>query len=166
MTAGATSTHRVPTADHCPVAGPSHHRSRHSRAGKCRALAATCLLIPLVLAQPQRAKAESARFARACLGTETGYNINFSYRWGNSGRWNSASVAPGKWQMLMWNYDYPGENRSPKLTIRYDDNNTSTSNIVLTDLEAYAARQSDCEKQGKTYNFYERGTEIYIQEED
>lgn len=66
----------------------------------------------------------------------------------------------------MWNYQVPGENRSPLLTVRYDDNTTSASNVVRTDLKAYAASNSNCENQGKTYNFYERGTELYIQKED
>lgn len=166
MIATKTATHRLPTLESCPLAGQTHRRSWHGRAARRTALSFAGLLLPLILAQPQRASAQAARFALVCVGTETGYAINFSYRWGNSGRWSSTSVAPGKWQKLMWNYDYPGENRSPQLTIRYDDNNTRTTNMVRTDLKAYAASQSDCEGQGKTYNFYERGTEIYIQEED
>ena len=88
------------------------------------------------------------------------------YRWGSSGEWKSTSVAPGRWVKLMWNYKYSGENRSPQLTVRYDDNTTSSTNIVRTDLKAYAASDSNCENQGKTYNFYERGSELYIKEED
>lgn len=129
-------------------------------------LAATGLALPLTLTYPQEAMAESARFALACIGSETGYTVNFSYRWGNSGPWENSSVGPGKWIKLMWNYDYPGENRSPKLVVRYDDDTSSATNTVRTDLEAYAAKEADCEGQGKTYNFYERGSELYIQEED
>ncbi len=131
-----------------------------------RSLAFSFLLLPLALVQPQRASAQSTRFALTCIGTETGYTVNFAYRWGTSGEWKNSSVAPGKWIKLMWNYDSPDENRSPQLTVRYDDNTTSATNIVRTDLKAYAASSANCEKQGKTYNFYERGTELYIREED
>jgi len=123
-------------------------------------------LLPLLLIQPQSASAQTPRFSLACVGTETGYSVNFSYRWGSSGQWRSSSVQPGKWIKLMWEYNYPGENKSPKLTIRYDDDTTSRSNVVRTDLDAYAASRSDCEDQGKTYNFYQRGNELYVQEED
>ncbi len=129
-------------------------------------LAANLLLLPVNLIQPERAAAQSTRFALACIGTETGYSVNFSYRWGSKGQWKNSDVDPGQWVKLMWNYDYPGENRSPQLTVRYDDNTSSATNIVRTDLEAYAASDSNCEKEGKTYNFYQRGTELYIQVED
>lgn len=66
----------------------------------------------------------------------------------------------------MWNYDAPGENRSPQLTVRYDDNTTNTTNIVRTDLKAYAASDSNCEKPGKTHHFSEHDTETCLQEED
>lgn len=131
-----------------------------------RCLASSLVLVTLALFQPQRAQAQSTRFALTCIGTETGYTVNFAYRWGSSGQWKSSSVAPGRWVKLMWNYEVPGENRSPQLTVRYDDNTTSATNIVRTDLKAYAASDSNCENQGKTYNFYQRGTELYIQEED
>ena len=124
------------------------------------------LMLPLSLAQPQAASAQSSRFALTCVGTETGYTIPFTYRWGNSGQWRSASVEPGRWVKLMWNYDYAGENRSPQLKIRYDDNTTGSINIVNTPLNSYAASSSNCEDQGKTYNFYQRGNELYVQEED
>lgn len=126
-----------------------------------------CALIPLGLVSlPLPASAQRTQFALACLGTETGYTVNFSWRWGDSGRWTQSSVAPGKWKGFRWNYDYPGENRSPNLNVRYDDDATGGTNYVVTKLAAYAAWQEDCEGQGKTFNFYQRGNELYIQEED
>ncbi|MFM7313228.1 MAG: hypothetical protein ACKO0M_08695 [Cyanobium sp.] len=153
---------------HPDTAGVALHRRRSIRASwPARSWSALAsLVIPFAAIQPQSASAQSARFALACIGTETGYTVNFNYRWGTSGQWRSSSVEPGRWIKLMWNYDYPGENRSPKLTVRYDDDATSRTNIVLTDLKVYAASQSNCEAQGKTYNFYQRGNELYIREED
>jgi hypothetical protein len=124
------------------------------------------LVIPFTVAQAPIASAQSTKFALACIGTETGYSVNFAYRWGSSGEWTSATVAPGKWLKLTWNYKFAGENKSPALNVRYDDNTTGVTNIVRTPLKAYAATQSDCEDQGKTFNFYQRGTELYISEED
>ena len=129
------------------------------------AKAALLLLLPLPLVQMPSARAEAARYALACIGTETGWTVNFSYRWGSEG-WRQMSVEPGKWIKLYWTYDYPGQNRSPTLLIRYDDDLSSSSNMVRTELRAYAAAYLDCEKQGKTYNFYTRGNELYVQEED
>lgn len=109
--------------------------------------------------------AQAPRFALTCIGTETGYTITFSYRWG-SGRWVDSSVSPGKWRPLRWNYDYPGENRSPTLVIRYDDDASSRVNTVRTEVRSYAAGVVDCEDEGRTYNFYQRGNEIFLREED
>ena len=145
---------------------PSHRRGSSAAGLLWRGFACASLLITGGLIQPQSASAQYTRFALACVGTETGYTVNFSYRWGTSGQWRTSSVEPGRWIKLMWNYDRPGENRSPKLAIRYDDDTTSRTNIVVTDLRAYAASQSNCEDQGKTYNFYQRGNELYVQEED
>ena len=135
---------------------------RHPLARRCTAAILACEVATAAL--PIRA--QSTQFALVCLGTETGYTINFSARWGNSGAWTKQSVAPGKWKAFTWKYDYPGENRSPKLNIRYDDDLTNRSNFVNTPLDAYAASYNNCEEQGKTYNFYTRGEELYIQAED
>ena len=145
---------------------PGKARVRPGNAAPTGASVASLLLLPLSLSQPLAASAQSARFALTCVGTETGYTIPFTYRWGNSGQWRSASVEPGRWVKLMWNYDYAGENRSPQLRIRYDDNTTRAVNIVNTPLNSYAASSSNCEDQGKTYNFYQRNNELYVQEED
>lgn len=128
--------------------------------------AISLLVIPFTVVQAPIASAQSTKFALACIGTETGYSVNFAYRWGSSGEWTSATVAPGKWLKLTWNYKFEGENKSPALNVRYDDNTTGVTNIVRTPLKAYAATHSDCEDQGKTFNFYQRGTELYISEED
>ena len=125
-----------------------------------------CCALLVVGAGPGLAEKKATRFALTCLGTETGGEVNFQYRWGPDDSWSNSSVAPGKWQMLTYKYDFRGENRSPVLQVRYDDDLSSDTNWVITDLESYAAVNRYCEGEGKTYNFYQRGLELYIAEED
>lgn len=115
---------------------------------------------------PAMAQGKGKRFALACIGTKTGSTINFAYRWGKSGEWTEASIRPGKWQLMMWNYDRANENRSPPLQVRYDDDMTDYDNFVVTDIEAYAASKQDCEGEGKTYHFIESGDELFLEEDD
>jgi hypothetical protein len=67
---------------------------------------------------------------------------------------------------MTWNYDYPGQNSGPRLYVHYDNDATDGENYVRTEIVPYAARGMDCENAGKTYNFYQRGNLLYIQEED
>ena len=41
------------------------------------------------------AQAADTQFALTCVGTETGGDINFQYRWGPSGEWKRADAEPG-----------------------------------------------------------------------
>jgi hypothetical protein len=109
---------------------------------------------------------QQARYALTCLGTETGTKIRFQYRWGESGSWNEDTADPGKWTQMMWEYATPGQNRSPKLSVRYDDDYGQGMNVVITPLLSYAAKDLNCERSGKTYNFYLKGSELVIREED
>jgi len=111
-------------------------------------------------------QAQQARHALTCLGTNTGSTVSFQYRWGESGSWNENTAVPGKWTKMMWEYATPGQNRSPNLTVRYDDNMTSAQNVVRTQLVSYAAKDLNCERSGKTYNFYLKGDELVIRAED
>ena len=101
-------------------------------------------------------------FALTCIETNTGYTINFQYRWGEEDGWTSTSVEPGRWRMTWHMYDYPDENRSPQLQVRYDDDLTSSSNYVITSLDSYAAYKKDCEGEGKKYRFWSRHSELFI----
>ncbi len=67
---------------------------------------------------------------------------------------------------MMWEYATPGQNRSPKLSVRYDDDYSSGMNVVVTPLLSYAAKDLNCERSGKTYNFYLKGSELVIRAED
>jgi len=118
------------------------------------ALAATSMLF----AAPARA----ADFALTCVGTETGYTIHFQYRWGKDDDWKRVSVAPGKWQLLRYTYAEPGRHYSPQLQIRYDDDLSDGERYVITPLETYAATRENCEKQGRTFNFEEDGSELVV----
>lgn len=125
-------------------------------------LGAGALLFLLIGAAPAAAQ----RFALTCIGTQTGDEVHFQYRWGSDEPWTQASVKPDEWRTLTFKYEYAGENSSPQLQVRYDDDLSSESNLVVSDLESYAAKNRYCEAEGKTYNFYQRGQELYLNAED
>lgn len=108
----------------------------------------------------------AARHALVCVGTETGETVNFQARWGDDGAWSAKSIAPGKWQILTYPYDYPGENRSPALQIRFDDDLSSKSHMVIVKVNAYAAVGENCEKEGATHNFREQNGVLELFKED
>jgi hypothetical protein len=107
-----------------------------------------------------------AEFGLTCIGTETGSTINFQYRWGDSGNWQTTSVQPGKWQAIRWTYDHPGQNRSPTLVIRYDDDLSGGVNMVRQKVKTFAASAVHCEREGYTYNFRNRGGELFLDDEE
>lgn len=85
--------------------------------------------------------AQQTRFALACI--QTRFNAtSFAYRWGN-GHWTNTSVPRGKWHYLAYRYNYPGENRSPRLQIMFDKDISRNTNITYVNLEANAARYSN-----------------------
>ncbi len=106
--------------------------------------------------------AEAGSFALTCIKSNTGQKINFQYRWGSNDSWKSASVRPGYWQQIWHMYDYPDENRSPRLQVRYDDDLSASSNFVITSLNSYSAYRKDCEGEGREYVFWRRGSELFI----
>lgn len=106
--------------------------------------------------------AAPTQYALTCIGTETDGTIKFSYRWGAEGEWKYSSVAPGKWQMLTYTYSHPGENSSPTLYIRYDDDLSDGLNIYTQKVKSYAASKRHCESQGYTYNFHAKGGELFL----
>lgn len=124
---------------------------------------ASALLLSAIAAAPAQA---GTKYALTCIGSETGYTINYQYRWGNNGSWQTASVKPGAWKNHRYNYKYEGENSAPQLQVRYDDDASSGSNMVITKLDSYAASYNDCEAQGKTYDFYETRGELNLQAND
>ncbi|MCP9849680.1 hypothetical protein KBY88_07625 [Cyanobium sp. Morenito 9A2] len=109
---------------------------------------------------------QQQRYALTCLGTNTGTKIKFQYRWGDSGAWNEDTADPGRWTKMLWEYETPGQNKSPTLTVKYDDDYTSSTHIVTTPLKSYAARDLNCERSGKTYNYYLKSSELVIRSED
>lgn len=131
----------------------------------------TAMLCSIAIAagalSPLQAEAASdTRFALTCLGTKTNETIRFQYRWGSDDSWTSDSVGPGQWKMYSYRYAYEGENRSPVLQIRYDDDFSSDTHYVTTKLNSYAARNRYCEAEGYRYNFRLRGLELYVASEN
>ena len=130
-------------------------------AGIARGLAVLSLAMALMSVSTG---AGAKEFALACVSSATGDTIYFEYRWGNDD-WEQLEAEPDQWQMLMWNYDYRNENRSPQLQVRYDDDMSDYENYVVTDIEAFAADNEDCEGEGKTYHFQDRGGELFLVED-
>lgn len=128
-------------------------------------LAATLVVAGAALHIPD-AQAAGTQYALTCIGSETGDTINFQYRWGASGEWRSGSVRPGYWQAISYRYNHEGENRAPQLEIRYDDDMSSAANFVRTRVSSYAAHKVDCEREGYTYNFYNRRGELFLRPQE
>lgn len=112
------------------------------------------------------APAHAEDFALTCIGTQTGYSINFEYRWGEDDEWTSTTVAPGQWHLLGYHYKVPGRHQSPQLQVRYDDDLTDGVHPVVTSIRSYAAYSQDCEGEGWRYNFFERDNELFIRNEE
>jgi hypothetical protein len=123
--------------------------------------AAFAAALLLCTASPARAE---ATMALTCIETDTNYTIRYQYRWGDNDEWKDTSVEPGYWNEHWWEYDYPGENRSPTFQVRYDDDLGEGSNFVITKLSSYAAESKDCEGEGKTFEFWADGNELNIGE--
>lgn len=118
------------------------------------------LLAVLLAGVTMPARADEPRFALVCIGTETDYAVNFEFRWGD-GDWEATSVEPGAWKLAMW--PYRGDERSaPTPQVRYDDDLGEGVNRVVTELGVYAAGSEDCEAEGATFDFHERGDELFI----
>ena len=111
------------------------------------------------------AQAAGETMGLTCLGTKTGYAVTFRYRWGESDSWSDLiSVSPGEWHWIKHDYDYPGQNSSPLLQIMFDQDATAGVSYTIYNLKAYAAFSQDCEGQGKTYYFYQRGNQIRVED--
>lgn len=148
------------------VAAAAAARHAAPRLQRLHALMAGAFLLAAAALHAPTAQAAGERFALTCIGTEIGGVVHFQYRWGPSDEWKTASAKPGRWQAITYQYRFPGENRSPKLELRYDDDLSSRANWVRQKVNSFAARSHDCEGQGFTYNFVARSGELFLETED
>jgi hypothetical protein len=123
-------------------------------------------LIAITSLGAQQAHAADTQFALTCIGTETGSAVNFQYRWGEDSEWRTSRTRPGSWQVISYRYQYPGQNRSPQLELRFDDDMSSRVNTVRQKVKSYAARTKQCESEGASYNFIDRDGELFVVLED
>jgi hypothetical protein len=133
---------------------------------RLRQLFAATLLAGAAALHIQPAHAAGTQFALTCVGTETSGTINFQYRWGATDEWQSSNVTPGRWKIFTYRYRDEGENRAPQFEVRYDDDMSSRVNLVRTKIASYAARTDNCEREGYTINFVNRGGELFLQRDD
>lgn len=112
----------------------------------------TLLAALLSTALIAQASSEDDFYDLVCIYNQTNVTINFRYRWGN-GSWTTTQVQPGYMQSIWWEYDYPNEDWSPKLTIRFDSDLSSDTSYKSYSLEPLAAPTTNCRDYGRDYDF-------------
>lgn len=100
-------------------------------------------------------------FSLACISNQAGQIFEFEYRWGD-GPWRKLTSIPGKNRFLMKYYDLPGDETSPPLYIRYDEDLTQKESLRESTLESRPARSFKCKKQGTKYSFRQKGLTLYV----
>jgi hypothetical protein len=93
-------------------------------------------------------------YALVCLVNQTGWSINYSYKWGERD-WESRTVNANSSRWHSWEYA-PGSHSSPNFTIRFDASFTSSTDYKNYDLKRYQASEKTCWA-GKVYEFKEVG---------
>ena len=61
----------------------------------------------------------TARYAVAKITNPLSRTVTYRYRWGDRA-WKTVSIAPGVTMRHSWRYQFPGQNKSPKLVVRFD----------------------------------------------
>lgn len=95
-------------------------------------------------------EAQETPYGLVCLVNNTGWDINYRYRWGD-GEWYSKSVAAGRSRYHWWDYE-PGSFSSPNFEIRFDADFGDATDYKQYDLTRYRASRTACDA-GKVYEF-------------
>ena len=118
------------------------------------------LFLALFWLQP--AHAQSNRMGLTCVGNKSGSRINFSFQFGD-GQWRPTSVNPQHWRPISFGYDFINQNSGPVLRVRFDADTSSGTYYVTQELKQYASPTSNCNANGRKYNFHQRGNRIYLE---
>jgi hypothetical protein len=104
------------------------------------------------------------RFALTCIENKTNISLNYEYRWGDNGQWDSNTVRPNARRWHAWKYDTPNKNRSPTMFVRFDSDLSKRMISQSYRLDSYASPQeTDCRRYGKEYVFrYDGSAKKYI----
>ena len=97
------------------------------------------------------------RFAGVTINNSLGLRINYQVKWGD-GSWQQRSIGPNGSRSEWFRYKRPGQNRSPRLQIRFDSDMSGETHNVVYDLKKYASPDRDS-KSFKQYIFRTDGTQ-------
>jgi hypothetical protein len=124
-----------------------------------RAFAILCALGAASAAAP--AQAANTHYGVVCLRNDTKANITYVRKVGNGG-WEQRFLAPGGLWRIAHRYDSTGENRSPKVTVKYDADATGRKFQQFKELQRRSAVGDSC-REGHIYAFqYERANRSFI----
>jgi hypothetical protein len=106
----------------------------------------------------------ASRFALTCIENKTNITLNYDFRWGNTGQWESRSIQPNGRRWHSWKYDRPNVTTSPWMNVRFDGDLSSRMISQSYRLASYASPQEgDCRRYGKEYVFrYDGSAKKYI----
>lgn len=111
---------------------------------------------------PETANAGSeTRMALFELANKSDNKLSYKVKWGENGSWKSYTIKPGAKRLHWWNYDYSGENKSPRPYIRFDADLTKGIQWDMRWAQAYAAPEADS-KYAKKYVFKSTGEVLNI----
>jgi hypothetical protein len=107
--------------------------------------------------------AEAAtRYGVVCVHNRTNQTINFQVKWADVGRWDSYALSPGGNRWFSHRYDEAGENRSPRLLVRFDSDLRYSRYNLEYKLNRRAAQGQSC-REGAPYAFeYESQNRRFI----
>jgi hypothetical protein len=100
-------------------------------------------------------------YAVVCLKNFTDVPVYYSFRWGNSGQWDTREIEPGGSHWHSYTYE-PGSRVSPDLIVKFNSNLASGSGVKEYALDRYAVKEQVCEL-GKGYEFVREGNGIDLQ---
>jgi hypothetical protein len=92
------------------------------------------------------------RYALTKIENPLSVPIKYQFRWGENGEWQTVTLEPRSWRTHWWTYDYPDQNASPKLYVRFDSDMTEGFYLQEYWLVSYAVPDTTPNR-GKVYAF-------------
>jgi len=100
-------------------------------------------------------------YAVVCLRNFTDVPVYYSFRWGDSGQWDTREIDPGGSHWHSYTYEQ-GSRVSPDLYVKFNTNFNSGASVKEYALDRYAVKEQVCEL-GKGYEFIREGNNIDLQ---
>ena len=110
-------------------------------------------LASLVALAPAAVWAEDTYYGVTSLENNTDDTIRYFFKWDRPGEgWELRTLEPHTGRHHSWRYDYPNQNRGPRLLVMFDCDGTSQTRWETRALESYASPTPD-ERYAKQYEF-------------